>query len=745
VLLRLESTITRNILYSAVILFGIAVLGAFWDFYSGDKRLNHQINSVQGSSFLSSFYRIYFPVVLLSIVFYLLIAFALLPEEDGGWGALDPSISPSSNLVNIIPAILTGIGIIALSDFEMKKRNLLYAPRGKQFSYLKSLVYMAPLLGLYFGVRFLIRFIITQTQGKGALIPVSQNFYTIDANLLSAARFWIFLTDEEKILTFIGFITLYIAMEVLLRGLLANEARSYNLGPGGMIFIPAVIQAVAFSSGTFVFSDPIYYLVSLFEAFMLGMIIGIVLWRTGRFSATITIALLARMLDNTLDFYSTMLHLLPEPFGVYDPVDSVVTRADNIGVFLVYIQVLLVILAPLVLIVAYEEVWKVTSQLYRNLKSQWFGYLVIAIAFFIIDLIFSYFGGMSLISPVLGFIISLIILGILLNYLFQVLPAPKGPEDLVTITDPFEGEYPVDVISDIKWIESSPKWYSSSILVGFLGSGLFIYLVFLAGAYRQFSVLSSSEMLKFSTFLILLPSILFGIASHLLSVSITRGYYFADDYRKMIFGILISFYLINLYIWTISAALVSFAWRNVPFFVMFALLIWPKPIRSPSRDYAFGLAKSGRYATYRNVKHDPSLFIKEFDNLRELPSDTIKVGIHILGAELGLVTEWDQIELLRKNNSNKGNKVGGALTLGMIGTSASEGVLLNVIGDEDIDAKIAAFWALGKVGTTKILPRMSQVLEDNPIKGLIQIAEEAILRIDPNYPLAGLRDSITIE
>ena len=745
ILINIDSNTSKTIYYVGLLILAVATVGAFWDFYSGEKRQLHQINSVQGYSFLSSFYRVYFPVIILSILLQLLIAFALLPESDGGWGAIDPSVSPSQSIVLIIPTIITGIAIIALSDSEMRKRNLLYRPQGKHMNLINSLVYLLPLMGLYFGIKFFTRFIITQIYGLGAIIPVSQNFYTIDAQLITAARFWIFLTNEEKLLTLIAFIAIYVSMEFLLRGLLANEARSYNLGPGAMIFIPAIIQAIAFSSGTFIFTDTIYYLYTIFEALILGILIGIVFWRTKRFSITILFAILARAMDNTLDFYTTILLLLPKSMGKYDPADSVITTADNVAVFIVYIQFALVLIAPLIVIIAYEEVWNIISPLYTDFKSQWFGYLIIGLAFFIIDLIFSYFASINIISPLFGFFIAFIVLMFVINYLFKVLPTPSQPLDLIKISDPFEGEYPLDVISDIKWLESKSQWYEKSTEIGILGSFMFIYLLFVSGAYNLYPTLHGDEIIKYTIFLVLLPCILMGISSYLLSVSIKRGYFFADGYRKLLYVALLSILAISLYIWTISGALVQFSWRNVPFFVAFFILLFPKPVRTPTRDYAMGMAKGGRYATFKAVKYKPDKFVRNFNNLLNLPSDIIQVGTCIIGAQLGLIKEWSQIEQLRSNGGTKGNKIGGAFALGIIGSPLSEGLLLQLIENEDLDTKIVAFWALGKIGTTIALPRMARILEENPAKNLIPIAENAILCIDPQYPLAGLRDAITIE
>lgn len=113
-----------------------------------------------------------------------------------------------------------------------------------------------------------------------------------------------------------------------------------------------------------------------------------------------------------------------------------------------------------------------------------------------------------------------------------------------------------------------------------------------------------------------------------------------------------------------------------------------------------------------------------------------------MATKLGKIDEWENIEKLRDASLMKGEKLGRLLALGMIGTVASEGILLNYIDNEDIDIKIAAYWSLGRKGTNRALSRMAQVVEENPKKQLLRVAEKAILKIDPMYPLAGLRDTV---
>jgi membrane protease YdiL (CAAX protease family) len=645
--------------------------------------------------------------------------------------------------LGIIPALVTGIGIMALSDLEMRKKKILVAPKIQNMSYIRSLMYLPPLLGLYYGILLTMRFFINQIYGPRALVPINQDIFRIDGQLIDAVRFWIFLTEREKIFSLVAFIVLYIGLEFLLRGLIANEARTYGLGAGGIVFVPAIIQATAFSSGNFLFTDPIYYIYSLFTGFLLGMIIGIVLWRTGRFSTTITIALLARLLDHTLDFQTTVLYLLPKALGEYDPVDSVVTTADEIGSLLLVMEFILIFFAPFFMFANYKETWKIISILWESIKQQWFGYLVLGFAFFLIDIIFSYFFGINPFLPFMGFILAILVIGFVLNYLFKVLPARLDLEG--SFTDFIFQEHPIDVVKDIEYIEKGAKWYNNPKLNGILGSLTFLYILFITAAHRNLSILSLIDKLKFVGFLVILPTILLGLSIFLLSKAYLHGYFFAETWRKTILAIMTILYLINLYIWGVSGSIASFSWRNVPFFVVFVILITPKPLRTPLKDFSYGFQGSGRYAAFRYIDQNSKEFILEFENLTELDSEAVQIGTKIMGAKLNLLTEYGEIKLLREENYSRGILIGSIMSLGIIGSRESESILLKFLDNEDTNVKVAAYWALGKVGSTQVLGRMAQLLEGNPLKTLIPVAEKAILSIDPNYPLAGIRENVILE
>lgn len=725
--------------FSYISLFSLGTVGliSFYNFFTGPSRQNHEISSSHAMLSISAFYGVFFPVIILAFV----IQFLMLLNQES---LTTSDISPFGNLFELVPGLIIGIGLIAISDHEIREKKLTYSLPGKKDSYLKSLIYSLPLVGLFFGIKLIVEFVTLIIFDSSALYTASSSPFSIDSGAIYAAKSWIFSSKLEKLLTPITFLLAYIALEVFLRGYISNLIRSIKLGPAAMIMIPAVIQAAAFSSGTLIFSDPILYLFRFFEAFLFGVLVGIALWKTKKFSVSLTIALLFRILDSSTEFFRVIMLSLPRGFGEYNLNDNVTTTAEGIASALIFIQIFLIVLTPFLIIVGYQEVWSILKTIWHNFKNQWFGYILIAVGFIMIDIIFSFIiNGLGLgILILVGYFIAIFVIRYVLKALYSLLPAPTQPIITENQTGLLKSEYPVDILKDIKWLENEEPWHRKGKVFAIFAGFLFIYFMFISAAYRQYTVLEGLDIVKFTFFLILLPTIVLGLATYLLIDRYDKGYFFADSWRNQLFVGLLFLYFINILIWTKSGAIANFSWRNVPFFVFYAILIFPKNIETPFKSFSVGLSRDGRYATFRWILHKSDEFEEAYDKLITIPSNTIRLGMLIMATKLGFMEEWENIEKLRDDTLIKGEILGRLLALGMIGTVASEGILMNFIENEDIDIKIAAYWSLGKIGSNRVLSRMAQVIEENPRKDLLKVAENAILSIDPMYPLAGLRDNV---
>ncbi len=738
-LLSISPEIATIIVYVGVGIFLLIGLISFAQFFKGPKRAEHELTSAHAAFAISMFYRIYFPVIILSIIIQFLLLVML------GSGLIDPAISPMGNIMLIVPSIIVGLGIIALVDHEMKENRLTYSPLGKKMGFGKASIYILPLIGIYFGLTAFLKFIVVELFGQKTASTSILSPFSIDSNITQAAKAWDFLSGLEKSLVFIGYILVYVALEVFLRGYLANASRSFKLGPAGMIFVPAVVQAAAFSSGVTLFTDPLYYFIVFFNGLLFGIILGIALWRTERFSIVIILALLLRLLDPNHNFYRVFLLSLPDIFGDYDVFDSVITLADQIGSSIAFIYIILIIIAPLVIIVAYKEVYAIFNAIRRDVSKQWFGYVIIAVAFIIIDIVFTLIMNFDSMLFIIGFVLALFVIRIVLGLAYRLLPAPTSPITMESQSGFIKGEYPINVTRDIEYIESKRQWFADPKLFASLTGVIYLYFLFVSASYRQYTLLDGWEIAKFTIFLVIIPLVLIVTASYFISNAYQKGFFFAMDWRPQLLIGLTILLLVSFYVWTQSVSTVSFSWRNTALFVAFFLVIWPREPTNPIRDFSYGLSRGGRYATFNWIDYKSKKFEEIYKNLLDLPSDAISSGTIIALAKLDYLDEWTEIDVLRNHNNLKGEKVGRLIALGLIGTEASEAVLLQNISDDDMDVKIASYWSLGKIGTTNALHRMVQILEENPKQELIKIAERAILNIDPNYPLAGLRDQVIID
>ncbi|MCY3411688.1 MAG: HEAT repeat domain-containing protein [Candidatus Heimdallarchaeota archaeon] len=718
----------------------VSVAGySFFKFFTGPSRMEHEIKNMHGNLALSSFYRIYFPVVMFSFLLQIILIF-------NSENLIDPKISPYGNIFYIIPSIVTAVGLIAVSDHEIRSNKLSYSPSGATDRFSKAFLFSMPMIGLYFGIRYFTGFVLETLFGSGALYTSALNPYSVDSNLVFAAKVWPFLSNMEKILLLFGFILIYIAVEIFVRGYITALIRSLNLSMASVIFIPAIIQAAAFSSGMLLFSDPAFYVYRFIDALMFSAILGAILWKTKRFGVTLSIGMLIRIFDTSSEFFRVLMNSMPKIFGEYNVNDSITTTTENIASSIVYIQITLIILFPLTLIIGFDEMINITTKLITSIKKQWFGYLIIAISFIVIDIVFSWLIGDSIIfiGMIAGYIIALFFLRFILPAIFSLLPPVTGPMIIESQDGLFKRELPLNLHEDIKWLDEKEPWHKRSKLFGSIGASVFIYFLFVAAAYRQFFMLTGLDLIKFSVFLVILPTSLFALSSYLLVDRINKGYFFSENWRIQLYFLLVILLLYNLVMWTIASAITNFLWRNVPFFVFFGILIFPKPIANAFNSFAIGLSQEGRIATFRWATHDPTDFIPVIDKLNKVPSERINSGTYILSAKLGLLEEDDLMDELRNGNGRRGTIIGQLLALGIIGSTRAEGLLLQYISNDDLDYKIAAYWSLGKVGSTKALSRMAQILEENPRKELIKIAENAILQIDPMYPLAGLRDPVVM-
>ncbi len=732
-------SIFLSLFLSLLFLFSIYVLFNFILFLNGPSRTKQSFNRFYASHFLSIFYKIFFPVIIVSSIFQFIFQLLLIPSNFGGIGILDYTvISPSLMITFTVGSLITAIGIVVLSDHEMKKYSLYYNSVTNKMSNGKSTIFSLPIIGLYMGLIFLIQFILTRLYGPGILISNQSVSFDLDYGVNRAAKFWDLSTSNEQTMVLFTYFLVYIALEIFLRGHIARQAEGYNLGPSAIIFIPAIIQATAFTSGTALFSgDFIYYFYKVLDALLLGIVLGIILYRTGNFFITIISALIIRIFDSRSEFQSVILKMLPESFGEYNPLDSVTSTSDNISQFINYSQIFLIVVSPFIIIIGYQEVIKIISKIKIDFKKQWFGYLVLASAFIIIDIVFSFMTGLDLFSALIGFFIALLVIRFVLSYFFQVLPNPTSPPILNSQSSDIEGALPFNINEDIKFTNNNPKWFNNPRNNSVLGILIFIYFLFLSATYRQINDLTTLEIMTFLIYLIILPSLIIGLSLYYITKAQQKGFFFQEKWRENLFYTSYLLIFITIISWTNRTSTLNFSWRLLPIALFTLLFIWEKPIEDVVKEVTFGLVSKSRYATMRWIQYNQKIFKSIISDLLLIQNDNLTVGVYLAMARNDLI-DAEIISKKLNDNSKISEIIGIILAIGICNIKNLEKQVLDFIDHDNLDIQIAVYSTLGKIGSTYSLPKMVKFLEENPKIALFKHARDAIQSIDPNYPIFSL-------
>ena len=732
-------SIFLSLFLSLLFLFSIYVLFNFILFLNGPSRTKQSFNRFYASHFLSIFYKIFFPVIIVSSIFQFIFQLLLIPSNFGGIGILDYTvISPSLMITFTVGSLITAIGIVVLSDHEMKKYSLYYNSVTNKMSNGKSTIFSLPIIGLYMGLIFLIQFILTRLYGPGILISNQSVSFDLDYGVNRAAKFWDLSTSNEQTMVLFTYFLVYIALEIFLRGHIARQAEGYNLGPSAIIFIPAIIQATAFTSGTALFSgDFIYYFYKVLDALLLGIVLGIILYRTGNFFITIISALIIRIFDSRSEFQSVILKMLPESFGEYNPLDSVTSTSDNISQFINYSQIFLIVVSPFIIIIGYQEVIKIISKIKIDFKKQWFGYLVLASAFIIIDIVFSFMTGLDLFSALIGFFIALLVIRFVLSYFFQVLPNPTSPPILNSQSSDIEGALPFNINEDIKFTNNNPKWFNNPRNNSVLGILIFIYFLFLSATYRQINDLTTLEIMTFLIYLIILPSLIIGLSLYYITKAQQKGFFFQEKWRENLFYTSYLLIFITIISWTNRTSTLNFSWRLLPIALFTLLFIWEKPIEDVVKEVTFGLVSKSRYATMRWIQYNQKIFKSIISDLLLIQNDNLTVGVYLAMARNDLI-DAEIISKKLNDNSKISEIIGIILAIGICNIKNLEKQVLDFIDHDNLDIQIAVYSTLGKIGSTYSLPKMVKFLEENPKIALVKHARDAIQSIDPNYPIFSL-------
>lgn len=712
------------------------------------------VDRIKANRLVSTYYQVYFPAYIIALLLGYIIGNNVMGRFTGKYGTLLGDFAEQFRFqinISLFIAIVTPILVISFSDSQMGNRNLAYRKIANKMNGFGTWAYIFIGLGIYYFFAYISRTVLiaishTKIAALTSGTVTSPDYYAIlTGRLLSVDSSF----KTEVYIIVISFILTYISMDFIFRGLIFEDAISNRISIGGAVLFAAFIQAIAYSNSMLLFSNASVFVYSWTNFFLMGLFAGIVIWRTGKFWTAPVFSVLAFFLQAKSDFQINVLRALPEAFGAYNPVDSINSQTEEIANFLSFFQVGLIVLAPIIVILAYKESWYIIKTLAIDLWNYKRAILLVSLAFLAIDLIFSGVaggGGGGGLGIIAGILIAMVIVSFVIRFLFMLLPPPDPMEYMLMQTTQKTQEHnPIDVFTDIAFLENNVPLYYNYYFSGIASGVGYLYLLFVSGAYRQFQLLSGTNIIIYILLFVLLPVSAFALGAFFYARAQARGYFFSENWRGRLFALLLILFSINVYVWIRSAALTQFFPYTISLFIAYAITIWPKPIRSAVRDFSLGLAGKGRLATFRWINYDASEFIPVISQLLTSKDQQVVVGTYIAAAKLHIFTEDEMLETLRLSEPPMERIVGNILALGIIKAQNAEGILLNYLKSEQTEVKKAVFWALGKVGSPKALPAMAAELESTPITSIMRIAEEAILRIDPNYPLSGLRDQLSMQ
>ncbi len=723
-----------------------------------DNTTQIKIDQVIGPRYLNLFYSVYFPAYIGSLIIGVFFGNQFIGGLTGKYGSLTTldQIDQLQFVLNMYlsMSILIPLLLIFISEYYVRSMNMNLSPltgrKGKNF----TLLYVFLGLGVYFFLILILSTVMVTTRGeevifKSQSVPTSPDFYqTYIYTLISPDQ----TANTEKNLLLISFALLYVGVEYLLRGLIANFSRVAKVGMGTAVIASALIQAITFSNIFLLPNDWDVLIYIFLRFFFWGLISGIIWWRTRNFWASALFAVLLNLLTTGSMFQRIFLEFLQRLQEELLFIQISSNFSSQVSTFFTFLRIALIVLAVPTVVLGYNETLPILRKLIADVRLQKRGLAVVLLAFIVIDIIFSAFvSTTSSFSLIFGYIIALVVLRFVLPFVFRLLEPPT-PESMMLVAsglmdDPknLNDIFPLNVKADIDFLEASEPWYLLPKRIAVVMGFGYVYLLFIAATYRQLERLDLVNQIRFVIFFVLMPGMALTIFSYFWANSMRNGFFFSKSWRKWLNFMVLLLLLWNIYIWTKSASQVSFHWSYAPFFLPLAMTIWPADIKEPETEFAQGLGQFGRFATFRYVERtDSSQFAECFRNLIHHPHDQVASGVVILATKIGLLEEEDLISLFKEPEISRGLKSGILIGLGLKGTNDARWTLLDALGDEDVEVRKAAFWALGQCGTPDDLGRMVSILEGNPHPSLVQIAEKAILKIDPNYPLAGVRDNLSI-
>ncbi|MHA1911727.1 MAG: HEAT repeat domain-containing protein [Candidatus Kariarchaeaceae archaeon] len=521
-----------------------------------------------------------------------------------------------------------------------------------------------------------------------------------------------------------------VSNEYIYRGLLAGEMRRRGAGAFAFLWVPAIVYAITATETANLLDGFIsYYLFNLVRNLVQGLILTYLFWKVRHLPVNIIVAVVLHLFRG--DIRDIFIEVLPLYFGKYDPEDSIQTWSDKIILTIDYLGLTLAVMGIFVLVLGYKDVGEYFSVIKREGRKQAKPTLIVAAVFFGIQLIF---GILGMLGPsgfmllILGWIFAAYYVNSLIS---KTLKSDAAMGQLSASNREFLLQVP-DLLArnSIKFLKDVAKPPRGKYFWIFFANFFFAIFSFITYSSRQIT----SWWEPF--YLILLPVIALSFCGWAYSRYLIRRDYFLsslDTWIRRLVPIILIFYAILFTNWMIY---VEFHLRIIILTLPFVRL-WVPYYDKVEVEAAIKLLNTPRH--YSTLKKLVDIERTEPDILASCFSGNLSIyetpGLLLLVGALKLDKHKEWVYKIMVNSEEGIVQQAAIVTLGIIGERTNMDKITSFLRSPSLDLRIASAWALGQLNERDSLRDLSSALEVEPDKKCQNTMIDAILKIDPTYPV----------
>ncbi|MCG3218078.1 MAG: HEAT repeat domain-containing protein [Candidatus Heimdallarchaeota archaeon] len=521
-----------------------------------------------------------------------------------------------------------------------------------------------------------------------------------------------------------------VSNEYIYRGLLAGEMRRRGTGAFTFLWVPAIVYAVTATETANLLEGYVsYYLFNLIRNLVQGLILTYLFWKVKHLPVNIAVAVFLHLFRG--DVRDIFIEVLPLYFGKYDPEDSIQTWSDRIILIIDYLGLTLAVMGIFILVLGYKDVGEYLGVIRREGRKQAKPTLIVAAVFFGIQLIF---GILGMLGPsgfmllILGWIFAAYYVNSLIS---RTLKSDAAMGQLSASNREYLLQVP-DLLAQnsIKFLKKLAKPPRGKYFWIFFANFFFVIFSFITYSPRQIS--NWWEPL----YLILLPVIALSFCGWAYARYLSRRDYFLsslDTWIRRLIPVVLIFYAILFTNWMIY---VEFHLRIIILTLPFVRL-WVPYYEEVEIEAAVKLLNTPRHYSILNKlvdieKTEPDILSSFFS--RNLTSYETSGFVLLVGA-LDLKKHKELVHEIMVNTQEGVVQQAAIITMGIIGERTHMDEITSFLRSPSLDLRAASAWALGLLNERDSLKDLSSALEVEPDRKCQNTMIDAILKIDPTYPV----------